>query len=144
MRFPYVVVALLVGVAGCGSATVAPVSGKVTLDGKPLAHAMVSFTPDSGDKNPGPPSTGKTDADGNFSLELANGKGKGAMVGKHKVSITAYEGDGEAQSSAPDMAFRKRILGEKYNAKTELRFEVTANGSTEANFDLKSDESPKK
>jgi hypothetical protein len=129
---------LLVLTAGCGSQFV-PVSGRVTLDGKPLANAMVVFEPLSDDPNPGPGSTGKTDKDGRYTLTLMTGKGSGAVVGLHKVSITAYEGDtGEVPSSGSDMVFRKPLLGEEHNVNSNWKFDVPAGGSAEANFDLKS------
>lgn len=129
---------VLVLLAGCGPKAV-PVSGKVTLDNKPLVNASVIFMPESNEKNPGPGSTGKTDANGEFSLRLNTGEANGAIVGKHKVSITGYEGDdGTVPSSGPDMIFRKRIVPPEYNAETKLTFEVPPGGSTSANFDLKS------
>jgi hypothetical protein len=131
-------VALLLSVAGCGKST-APVSGRVTLDNKPLVNATVIFTPDSTEKNPGPGSRGKTDANGQFSLDLLTGEGKGAIPGKHVVSITSYEGDDVIPSSGSDMAFRKAIVPRRYNVKTELRFDVPVAGSTKADFNLQSD-----
>src|SRR5437870_614360 len=80
--------AAVVAIAGCNSAPgVAPVSGKVTLDGKPLANAHVSFQPvASGGKEPsGGGSYADTDADGNYSLLLVEGDKSGAVVAKHRV-----------------------------------------------------------
>lgn len=129
---------------GCGS-NVAPVSGKITLDSKPLVNATVIFEPSSELKNPGPGSQGKTDANGQYSLQLTSADTQGATIGKHIVRITAYEGDdGTVPSSAPDSVFRKPILPEKYNAKSDLKFEVTSAGSTSADFDLKSDKASAK
>src|SRR5207237_6583689 len=144
MRFRLVILVLFVlGLVGCGGSNVAPVSGRVTLDGKALPHATVVFQPDSKEKNPGPGSTGTTDENGNYSLQLMTGNTKGAVVGKHKVSITAYEGGGEAPSSAPDSVFRKALVPAEYNSNTTLSFEVPSGGSTTANFDLKSAPAPK-
>jgi hypothetical protein len=130
---------VLVAVVGCSSG-MAPVSGKVTLDGKALVNATVVFYPISDDKIPGPGSSAKTGPNGEYSLQPMAGNGAGAVVGKHKVCITAYEGDGEVQSSAPDAVFRKPILPAKYSdlAKTELTCDVPAGGRTDANFELKS------
>jgi hypothetical protein len=130
---------LLLVLTGCGPST-APVSGRVTLDNKPLVNATVIFEPDSAQKNPGPGSQGKTNANGEYSLQLFTGEGKGAVLGKHIVRITSYEGDdGTIPSSNPnETVFRKPLLDEKYNAKSELKFEVQSGGSTTANFDLKS------
>jgi len=138
MRAPILVAGLLIASAGCGRDNIAPVSGRITLDDKPLAHASVIFQPTSRDKNPGPGSPSKTDAQGQFVLQTITSKVKGAMVGKHKVSITAYEGGNEIPSSGSDAVFRKALVPLKYNAETELTFEVPAAGTTSADFALKS------
>jgi hypothetical protein len=137
MRLHFAVLCLLVTTVGCGS-NMAPVSGTVMLDGKPLANATVVFEPISNEPNPGPGSIGTTNAKGEFSLQLMTGKGQGAVVGKHKVSITAYEGGGEAPSSSPDAVFRKPLVPTMYNAESKLTFEVPSGGTTSANFFLES------
>jgi hypothetical protein len=127
---------LALAVVGCGGARVAPVSGRVTLDSKALANAMIVFQPSANDKNPGPGSSAKTDQDGKFTLQLMTGDGPGAIVGKHKVSITAYEGDDTVPSSGSDIKFRKALLPDEYNASTKLTFDVPPGGAANANFDL--------
>ncbi len=141
MRFQYLLVGLVLVVAGCGGSKVAPVSGRVLLDGKPLAGASVNFLPDTKEKEPGPGSVGKTDADGKFTLQLQTGSGNGAIIGKHRVRITAFEGGDEPPSSNPnEQFFRKPLVPERYSGNnTELTFEVPAGGTTEAIFELKSD-----
>jgi hypothetical protein len=136
MRLSFLIGGLLVVLAGCGRRDIAPVSGRVTLNDKPLAHATVIFQPDSQERNPGPGSAGTTDANGQFTLQLMTGDVQGAIVGKHKVSITAYEGDDVVPSSGSDMMFRKALLPLKYNAQTELHFEVPSGGTTSADFNL--------
>ena len=63
---------LLAALAGCADAgpKYAPVSGRVTLNGEPLAGVSVDFQPVAAgkDADPGPGSTGKTDKDGRFTL----------------------------------------------------------------------------
>src|SRR5262245_61954234 len=98
MRSPLLLLGLSVLTAGCGR-QVATVSGKVTLDGKPLANARVNFQPSSGDAvNPGVGSYGQTDANGEYSLNLIDGTGPGAVVGTHRVMIRAVGG---GQAAAP-------------------------------------------
>src|SRR5215470_13236777 len=82
--------ALAVGAVGCGNDQVAPVSGRVTLDGQPLANAAVTFQPvrTEGKGNPGPGSGGFTDADGRYTLKVTGTEARGAVVGKHKVTIS--------------------------------------------------------
>lgn len=138
MRFPFLMTVVLVFAAGCGNTKVVPVSGRVTLANKPLAHATILFQPLSEDKNPGPGSSAKTDANGQFTLELMTGERKGAIVGEHKVSIVAYEGDGAVPSSGSDMVFRKALIPDEYNAASKLTFTVPPGGTTKADFDLPS------
>ena len=128
-------VALLVLGTGCGG-NIAPVSGRITLDGVSLAQASVILTPA---QNPGPGSHATTDKEGRFILQLLNGTAKGAVIGKHKVSVTAYEGDADAvPSSAGGGPFRKALLPLIYNADTILTFVVPPGGSDKADFELSS------
>lgn len=73
----------LLALAGCGGGPVlAPVTGKVTLDGKPLDRIAIEFHPDG----EGPRSTATTGADGTFTLQTDTGR-PGAVVGTHKVVL---------------------------------------------------------
>ena len=131
---------LLIACIGCGPG-VAPVSGRITLDAKPLVNALVSFQPESDAINPGPGSQGRTNANGEYSLQLLTKDVAGAIPGKHKISITAYEGDSEgAPSSGSDMAFRKALVPKKYNAESTLFCTVPPGGTTAVNFELNSSE----
>lgn len=136
MRFHILMAGLLVFALGCGDSRIVPVSGRVTLDKKPVPNATVIFQPVSEEINPGPSSQGRTDSNGQFTLLLATGDNKGALIGKHKVRITAYEGEEGKSSSGSDSKFRKRIIPNKYNVESKLTFEVPAGGTTEAIFDL--------
>ena len=143
MRSKLFTLGLLFCAAGCGDNLVS-VSGKVTLNDKPLPNATVIFHPHSEKPNPGPGSHGKTNDKGEFTLTLMTREVNGAVPGKHKVSITAYEGDDKVPSSGSDMkVFGKALVPEKYNGKTELTFDVPAGGTTSANFDLKTTSTPK-
>jgi hypothetical protein len=81
-------IAAAVFVAGCGpkGPDVQFVEGVVTLDGKPLDGATVTFA--AVDKT-GIPAAGKTDADGRFRLNATQGKkyGKGTVVGDYVVTV---------------------------------------------------------
>jgi hypothetical protein len=135
MRLRLFALSLVFCATGCGDNLVS-VSGKVTLDDKPLRNATVIFHPDSDKPNPGPGSHGKTNDKGEYSLSLMTRDVKGAVPGKHKVSITAYEGDDKVPSSGSDMVFRKPLLPDKYNGKTILTFDVPAGGTATADFPL--------
>jgi hypothetical protein len=127
-------------VCGCGSDAhpLAPVSGRITLDGEPLAAASVGFEPIRvGDAvSAGPGAYGSTDAEGRFRLETPDGRA-GATVGKNRVwvrTLRASRGrDGEAMMTA-----QERIPA-KYNSRTELTFDVPSEGTDTADFPLVSD-----
>jgi hypothetical protein len=137
-RATLVAVVLGFALAGCGggSPKTVPVSGKVLLDGKPLPDAVVQFMPVGAEgKEPLPSSVGTTGPDGRYSLVLQSSASKaGAVVGKHKVTITLGAGGGSSEAARTV----HRQLPQRYNRKTELECEVPAGGRDDANFDLKS------
>ncbi len=128
-------VAVLV-VAGCGAEyDVAPVSGRVTLDGQPLAGASVSFQPiveQGTDSLVGLGSYGKTDGDGRFHLTLIDTDAAGAAVGRHRVQISFTEGDPNSDSGGVIDHVPLRYRG----VDTPLSFTVPEEGSEQANFEL--------
>lgn len=71
--------------SGCGGSDLpelCTVVGKVTKDGQPVVGASVTFAP----VDSGRPSSGRTDAEGNYKL-MYNVDTEGAVVGKHKVTV---------------------------------------------------------
>ena len=106
--------------AGCGQSgpELAPVSGRVTLDGRPLEMADVVFQPDDARS----PSYGRTDADGRYELGYKRGVA-GALVGGHNVSISV---------SSELVARPPRIAQSERHAEVEP-------GNNEFNFDVKSE-----
>jgi hypothetical protein len=124
---------------GCGGRDyqVAPVSGTVTLDKKPAAGVHVSFQPiaeEVGNMNPGPGSYGVTGADGRFSLQTVEPTEPGAVVGRHRVRFTLSqdappENDDVGRPDPPRLA--DRFLD------GSLTFQVPAEGTASADFDLK-------
>ncbi len=85
-------------VLGCGEKgpRLAPVSGTVTLDGKPLAKVIVTFVPVEG----GVSSSGVTDESGSYSLACS--LGPGAVVGKHRVYVQSQAPSASAEVKIPD------------------------------------------
>lgn len=77
--------------AGCGDGRPArvPVSGRVLIDGQPLKHGYVRFTPGNSRA-----STGQLDSDGRFTLACFE-PGDGAVLGTHKVSVMSQEPIGQ-------------------------------------------------
>lgn len=135
------VVVLLIGMlSGCdGKKQVAPVSGTVTLDGKPLVGTLVTFQPiGSGkvDDEVGEGSFAKTDENGKFTLKFTGpGDRLGAVVGNHRVMIAM-------PSTDPGSDLIKKPAAKKipvrYNTDSQLTFEVGKQGTDAANFDLTS------
>lgn len=73
--------------AGCDSGPpLAPVSGTVILDGKPLPFGVINFQPDQGQ---GAQAT--IEAGGVFTLSTFK-LNDGAIVGRHRVSVKCYQG----------------------------------------------------
>jgi hypothetical protein len=131
--------ALVAVQTGCESKPygLAPVSGVITLDGKPVPGAQVSFQPQGGtQKNPGPGSAGICDSSGRYELTTIR-KEPGAVPGPHAVRIYGPKGNVSA-SSDTDAPGRKELFPPKYNFQTELSFEVPEGGTDAANFDLTS------
>ena len=125
--------------AGCGKDPhrLAPVSGKVTMGGNPLASAVVAFLPDTkpGAK-PSPTSRGETDKNGRYTLTSSEDK-PGAVVGTSKVRISTMRSTGGSEGEGGAILARETVP-EKYNARTELTFDVPEEGTDAADFDLKS------
>lgn len=75
---------------GCGSSQTGPelgtVSGRITLDGLPVADAMVEFTP----IQEGRPSSGRSDSSGYYSLQFTTST-KGAIIGEHTVKLSTFQ-----------------------------------------------------
>lgn len=74
---------IVMGCRGAPGPEIAPVDGVVTLDGKPIEGAGVTFEP----VGEGRSSFALTDAAGRYELVYMPGK-KGAMVGEHVVRIS--------------------------------------------------------
>ena len=116
----------LCSVVGCGQSgpELAPVSGVVTLDGKPLAGKTVGFTPDDGRRS----SVGFTDEDGRYEMYYTAQR-KGALLTKHIVTIyTPEDAYPPARENVPA----------KYRINTELSA-VVEDANNKFDFELKSD-----
>ena len=151
---------VLVGfLVGCGGEPPLPsASGTVTYEGKPVEGATVTFSNESA----AVVATGKTDADGKFTLHTYL-KGPGAMPGSYQVTVRKTNHDeaalrttnapapaepqggdiGEMMAAAmespvePPEATRE-LLPEKYKEfkYSGLTFEVTEDGPNEFQIDL--------
>jgi hypothetical protein len=121
-RFELALLFLCFYVSGCGQSgpQVAPVHGKVTLDGKPLRLADVNFQPEGGQRG----SSGRTDSDGHYELGYKRGQ-SGALVGNHTVRI----------SVSPEGTKNPPIIAAQFDTNTQLHREVKS-GDNEFDFDV--------
>jgi hypothetical protein len=144
--------------AGCGSGgpSLVPVSGTVTLDGKPLEGATITFIPDPSNAKPQTDGGDVTGPGGTFASTYRNRAG--LAPGKYKVVVTKPS-DSAASGQASKLP--SEITKSSYmanlatssgagakaaeapwpygdGAKTPLSQEVSANGETNLTFGLKS------
>jgi len=110
-------------ILGCSRSHQPPlglVSGTVTLDGVPLANAIVRFTP----AGPGRTSEGISDNDGHYSLLYLRAI-PGANIGQHTVRIT----------TASEENGGRELLPPRYHARSQLEARVVI-GTNDHDFDL--------
>jgi hypothetical protein len=87
-----------VGMAGCGDkAKPVKVNGTVTLDGKPLPGATITFLP-AGEG--GRSASGLSGTDGSFDLTTYK-PGDGALAGDYKITVQVLEGDKSNRGQDP-------------------------------------------
>lgn len=129
---------VLVALPGCGDDMgLTSVSGIVTLDGKPLPNAVVTFIPQG---EGGSPSYGTTDAEGYYTLMFSRDT-EGVLPGTHDVTITTEK---IAPSDVAVLKAKGRGVPEfvpvpkKYRQPGELVREVEPGGG-EINFELTSE-----
>lgn len=126
-------------VAGCDQGrAIAPVSGLITLDGRPLAGGGIVCQPlaPAGTIIAGKGSIAFCEADGRYQLKTIDGR-DGAVVGEHRVRIYGPRAQNTPSSDGDKGAVRaSEIVPRKYNRDTQLMLTVPAEGTTEANFNL--------
>jgi hypothetical protein len=121
--------------SGC-QGEIVPVSGTVTLNGKPLAGAVVTFQPvatrQRGSSQPeATGSVGRTDALGHYTLRLIQPDRAGAIVGDHAITISSTTA-GRSDADRP----KASRLPKAWSDGTK-RFHVPPGGTSEANFEIK-------
>jgi len=122
---------------GCssGKLPLASAGGKVTYQGKPLEFGTILFQPTGG----GLTARGEIQPDGTFVLGTYS-DGDGAVIGKHKISITCNDTQRPGYTLAPgaEATVGKSLIPEKYTeAETSgLQAEVTADGDNQFTFEL--------
>lgn len=130
---------LLFGCRGEGLDT-ERVTGRVLLDGRPLAHGTVTFVPEQGRA-----ATGEIREDGTFRLSTY-GRGDGATIGPHKVGVTCTEevvedrGTGDSLDAGLMPAATRSLIPRRYTRPdtSGLTFEVEPGKTNEVVLELSS------
>ncbi|QDU63920.1 hypothetical protein Pan216_48010 [Planctomycetes bacterium Pan216] len=122
---------LLFGALGCGGSDgpeLGRVEGTVTLDGKPLPAAEVTFKPIKGR-----PAQATTNEEGHYELVYGPGK-QGAMVGENKISVSTRKPPEQGETlddgrPNPDKGVPE-LVPAKYNEETTLKRDVKPGSNT--------------
>jgi hypothetical protein len=124
---------------GCSDAPdVVPVSGIILVDGEPFPGARVNTQPvatSMENPNPGPGSFGTTDQNGRYTLELATHPEPGAVVGKHRVTIT-MEADAFSADPASDLPQPVSRKLPSWFTDSSITIDVPAGGTDKADLNL--------
>lgn len=143
----------LIALAGCGGSGrpgLVKVTGKVTVDGKPVEGAIVAFQPVTDAKAKFQrPSSGYTNAAGEFALGTY-ARDDGAPVGKYKVGVVKKEVMGKLpENFNPEMAGSFNVNYKWITPRdaadpnsSGLTAEVTSSGLKPDTFDLKASAQP--
>jgi hypothetical protein len=127
---------------GCGgNEKLAPVSGTVKLNGKPVADVEVIFQPIAGEavNSPGPAAFGVTDSEGKYKLKVVGEDKAGATIGKNQIR---FSGRASAADFSEDGTKRGKpavSIPARYSVgDSKIEFDVPPKGTTTADFELKS------
>ena len=130
---------------GCGRTDyeVAPVSGRLLLDGKPAAGYSVTFQPVAASPDEtvvGPGSYGKTDAEGRYTLRVTTTDRPGAVVGRHRVSLSPPGTSVPAEESEDgvEMEDPSADWGPRHFYDGSIQFDVPEAGTDQADLDVPS------
>jgi len=144
----FLLVCLGVVVVGCGGRDpnlpeLVPVSGTVTMDGRPLSGAWLSFVPVGSTRGRG--ARAASDKDGKYELISRSGE-PGAPVGEYRVVILKMvmpDGSDFPMDSglSPIDSPAEQVLPERYSSDTQstLKATVPAGGSSSIDFALTSE-----
>jgi hypothetical protein len=131
------IVLCAIAFSGCGRSPfeLAPVTGTVTIDGKPLTSARVMFAPVAkpGTHESGKPAVGRLGADGSFHLTTYDDD-DGAVVGDHWVTIIRT-GDESAAGTATGAAAGS-VLTPTFD-RLAVPKKVSVSGGQENHIDIK-------
>ena len=141
-----VVILLIFSITGCGGSdrpSLVVVTGKVTMDGQPLAGASIAmkFVSDDPDNKYGRPSRAFTDAGGTFKPS-AYGDAEGIPTGKYKVAIIKQEIPENYNAENPgSVPVNIKWITPRYYSDIEtsgIEVEVTSSGMTPETITIQS------
>jgi hypothetical protein len=127
--------------AGCSKSPfdLAPVAGKVTIDGQPFAEGKVMFAPIAAGKSreAGRPAFGKLGADGSFTLGTY-APDDGAVVGEHWVTVIRIKPESETpeESGSAAVPASSRPAGERKFSRVAFPTKVTVVGGQDNVVDV--------
>ncbi len=120
---------LVVLAGGCGPRRppLAPVSGQVTYEGKPLKTGKIQFLPAEGRSATGKIRDGRIEEVGTFD------RGDGVLVGSHRVAIYAFIREPVGMEAPP------WVIPQRYGdpATSGLTAEIRSGKTNELTFELK-------
>lgn len=106
------------------------VTGKVTLDGKPLPTGSIQFVPDAPSEKA--VSGGGAITEGQYTIDRETG----LIPGKYKVSIYAASAETPKSEAPGTSALPKELIPSKYNTESTLTAEVKSGGTNSFDFEL--------
>jgi hypothetical protein len=111
----------------------APVTGKVTLDGAQLPGGMVQFIPDASRGNKGASGVGVIDGQGHYEIFTAGERG--AILGHHQIAVISEE-----KVDMSETSYAPSLIPRRYNkpATSGLRVEVKAGENNVVDLELRS------
>jgi hypothetical protein len=115
----------------------APVKGKVLLDGQPLTVGSVNTLPTAGRG-----AHGDIQSDGSFQLRTF-AKNDGALVGRHKVSVSAYDSTGP---KGPESPYGRLLVPQRYTnpESSGLTIDVQPSGNDNVVVEVTTEDQPRK
>ena len=125
------------GSVGCGQRhrELAPLTGKVTYEGKPLRFGTVVV-----EHKYGQPATAVIQPDGTFVM-ATRGEGEGAAVGTYRVRVGCYEGQDPANKAGPGQPTElgRSLIPERYTSfeTSGLSVEVRSGANEPVRLDLR-------
>jgi putative lipoprotein len=122
-----VLLIVALGLSGCGrkGPIMVPISGTVTLDGKPMPDGIIYF---------------KTIVEGSVDqMDIKDGKFAGKVeVGDRRVEVCRYGLGPPIKMGNAEIPNKIETLPARYNQASELKASVTQRGANEFSFEVKS------